>query len=198
MLPVTAAVVQVMHSMLEIYDDQPNSLPVAESINTGWQAYKEVNRAFRDKVRFPLKLPLRLPLCQDYHSADRWDCHWEYRWLNRRDFTFEIVVILFLVRSGARMTLLLGTTRGTFYPTTAKNVNLPWQHWWFWIYRASVWFESYSSLRSILAACNIFILRCLVPGIQWLITIPGMIFNANIFDTGMMFMFSYVFCWSGQ
>ncbi|CAM9629073.1 unnamed protein product, partial [Laminaria digitata] len=40
----------VMHSMLEIYDDQPNSLPDAESINTGWQAYKEVNRAFRDKV----------------------------------------------------------------------------------------------------------------------------------------------------
>eukprot|EP00904_Undaria_pinnatifida_P002011 jgi/Undpi1/11810/HiC_scaffold_4.g01509.m1 len=40
----------VMHNMLEIYDDLPNSLPNSESINTGWQAYKEVNRAFRDKV----------------------------------------------------------------------------------------------------------------------------------------------------
>ena len=49
-----------MHSMLEIYDDLPNSLPDAEFINTGWQAYKEVNRSFRDKVRLPLGLPLRL------------------------------------------------------------------------------------------------------------------------------------------
>ena len=43
--------------MLEIYDDPPNSLPDAESINTDWQAYKEVNRAFRDKVMFMSRSP---------------------------------------------------------------------------------------------------------------------------------------------
>ncbi|CAM9119306.1 unnamed protein product [Ectocarpus fasciculatus] len=39
-----------MHGMLEMYDDLPNSLLDDEAITQGWQAYKQVNRAFRDKV----------------------------------------------------------------------------------------------------------------------------------------------------
>ncbi|CAN0397524.1 unnamed protein product, partial [Ectocarpus sp. 12 AP-2014] len=40
----------VMHGMLEMYDDLPNSLLDDAAITQGWQAYKQVNRAFRDKV----------------------------------------------------------------------------------------------------------------------------------------------------
>jgi len=39
--------------MLEMYDGLPNTntLQDDKAITSGWQAYKEVNRAFRDKVR---------------------------------------------------------------------------------------------------------------------------------------------------
>lgn len=37
--------------MLEVYDDLPNSLLDDKAITEGWQAYKTVNRAFKDKVR---------------------------------------------------------------------------------------------------------------------------------------------------
>lgn len=39
-----------MHGMLEMYDDLPNSLLDDAAITQGWQAYKQVNRAFRDKA----------------------------------------------------------------------------------------------------------------------------------------------------
>lgn len=37
--------------MLEVYDNLSNSLLDDKAITEGWQAYKTVNRAFRDKVR---------------------------------------------------------------------------------------------------------------------------------------------------
>ncbi|CAN0153793.1 unnamed protein product [Pylaiella littoralis] len=40
----------VMHGMLEMYDNIPNTLLDDSAITSGWQAYKQVNRAFRDKV----------------------------------------------------------------------------------------------------------------------------------------------------
>lgn len=40
----------VMHNILEMYDDLPNSLLDPKAIAEGWQAYKQVNKAFRDKV----------------------------------------------------------------------------------------------------------------------------------------------------
>eukprot|EP00903_Cladosiphon_okamuranus_P018856 g17344.t1 len=42
----------VMHGMLEMFDDLPNTNTLLDdkAITSGWQAYKQVNRAFRDKV----------------------------------------------------------------------------------------------------------------------------------------------------
>lgn len=42
-----------MHGMLEMYDNLPNTNTLLDdkAITSGWQAYKEVNRAFRNKVR---------------------------------------------------------------------------------------------------------------------------------------------------
>ncbi len=50
---VSSRLVQVMHGMLEMYNDLPNANNLLDdkAITSGWQAYKEVNRAFRDKVR---------------------------------------------------------------------------------------------------------------------------------------------------
>lgn len=47
------ALPQVMHGMLEMFDDLPNTNTLLDdkAITAGWQAYKQVNRAFRDKVR---------------------------------------------------------------------------------------------------------------------------------------------------
>lgn len=38
--------------MLEMFDDLPNTNTLLDdkAITNGWQAYKQVNRAFRDKV----------------------------------------------------------------------------------------------------------------------------------------------------
>lgn len=43
-------VLQVLHNMLEMYDNLPNSLLDHEALTDGWQAYKQVNKIFRDKV----------------------------------------------------------------------------------------------------------------------------------------------------
>ncbi|CAM9678759.1 unnamed protein product, partial [Sphacelaria rigidula] len=40
----------VMHNILEMYDDLPDSLLDPSAIAEGWQAFKQVNKAFRDKV----------------------------------------------------------------------------------------------------------------------------------------------------
>lgn len=41
-----------MHGMMEMFDDLPNTNTLLDdkAITSGWQAYKQVNRAFRDKV----------------------------------------------------------------------------------------------------------------------------------------------------
>ncbi|CAM9826529.1 unnamed protein product [Scytosiphon promiscuus] len=42
----------VLHGMLEMYDDFPNCNSILDdkALTEGWQAYKQVNRAFRDKI----------------------------------------------------------------------------------------------------------------------------------------------------
>lgn len=39
-----------MHNILEMYDNLPDSLLDPKAIAEGWQAYKQVNKTFRDKV----------------------------------------------------------------------------------------------------------------------------------------------------
>lgn len=43
--------------MLEMFHDPPNSNTLLDdrAITDGWQAYKQVNRAFRDKVSIPYR-----------------------------------------------------------------------------------------------------------------------------------------------
>lgn len=47
-----------MHGMLEMFHDSPNTNTLLDdrAITDGWQAYKQVNRAFRDKVSIPYSI----------------------------------------------------------------------------------------------------------------------------------------------